>query len=214
MARNKSDDDARPVVYVVDDDRMFCEWLVAVLDTVDVRVVVCETPSEFLATFSNEGVGCIVLDVRLPEMSGLRLHQRLIDDGVAMPVLIITAYGDVSQAVQSIKSGAVDYIQKPATAQALLDRIQTALSLSVERQKASAERSALQRRFATLSPREDEVLALLLEGKTTKQISAALGIGLTTVDFHRNNILKKMRVDNVVELAQAVIQHNQTPPAN
>ena len=114
MARNKSDDDARPVVYVVDDDRMFCEWLVAVLDTVDVRVVVCETPSEFLATFSNEGVGCIVLDVRLPEMSGLRLHQRLIDDGVAMPVLIITAYGDVSQAVQSIKSGAVDYIQKPA----------------------------------------------------------------------------------------------------
>lgn len=203
---------AIPVVYIVDDDRAFGVWLSTILEAVNIRTVVSERPSEFLEKFAGEELGCIVLDVRLPEMSGLKLHDLLIKDGVQLPVIIITAFGDVAQAVQSLKAGAVDYVQKPASAQALLDRIQSAIAESRVRQQTHAEYATIHERYTALSPREEEVLNLLLDGNSTKQVSAILGIGLTTVDYHRNNILQKMRAENVIELTQLITHYNHLRP--
>lgn len=202
--------DILPTVFVVDDDRSFIELLSDILAAVRVEVKGYHKPSDFIDDFSSAPpeVGCIILDVRLPEMSGLELHKKLVDDGVQLPVIIITAYGEVADAVQALKAGAIDYIQKPASPQAMLERIQRAILVSLDRHQDSKQLSQIHTCYLSLSPREEQVLDLLLDGKSTKQVSATLGIGLTTVDYHRNNVLQKMQVENVVELTQLMSRYH------
>ncbi|TWT99144.1 Response regulator protein TmoT [Botrimarina colliarenosi] len=211
----QSDSDLQvcPVVYVVEDDEPYAAWLDEVLQSANLTVRLYTHPSKFLAEFSVGSVECIILDVRLPEMSGFELHRKLVERGVPTPVMMITSFGEVPDAVEAIRAGAVDYIQKPVSAAALLDRVQRALQVSIDQQESNKDLLAIRDSFRTLSPREVQVLDLLLEGKTTKQVAMSLGIGLTTVDFHRHNVLQKMRVENVVELAHVMDRYNQLKPS-
>jgi len=202
MASKLIDLEDTPTVYLVDDDPGFSEWLAEVLQSIHVELKAFLAPSAFLSEFDPERWGCILLDMRLPEMSGLKLQKHLMAMQVRTPVLIVTAYGEVSMAVEALKSGAVDFIQKPCSAQALLDRIQQAIEIGRERLDASAYATEICARLASLSPRELETMELLLDGKTTKQIASLLDIGMTTVDYHRNNVLQRMNVDNTVSLAR------------
>ena len=198
-----------PTVYLVDDDLTFSNWLVALLESINLPVQAFSTPSAFLDKFDPAQAGCVILDVRLPEMSGLELQRRLADRQVQTPIVIITAYGEVSMAVEALKAGAVDFIQKPSSAQSLLERIQRALEVGRDRRDESSLLANIRGRLASLSPRELEVLELLVAGKTTKEIASSLHIGMTTVDFHRNNLLEKMDADNVVKLTRLMYLYEQ-----
>ena len=191
-----------PTVYLVDDDADFSLWLSEALASIQVHIEAFRTPSAFFGRFDRNRMGCILLDVRLPEMSGLEVQKRLVCMGVLTPIVLITAYGDVSMAVEALKSGAVDFIQKPCSVQALLDRLQRAIDIGIDRHRASSQASYITARIESLSPREAETMNLLLDGKTTKEIASLLNIGLTTVDFHRKNVLDKMNVENVVTLTR------------
>lgn len=196
-------------VYLVDDDLDFSTWLVSLLESIHLPVEAFPTPSAFLEKFDPTRAGCVILDVRLPEMSGLEVQKRLVESQIQTPIIIITAYGEVSMAVEALKAGAVDFIQKPSSAQSLLERIQHALALGRNRREASSLLANIQGRLTSLSPREAEVLELLIVGKTTKEVASSLHIGMTTVDFHRNNLLSKMGTDNVVKLTRLMYHYEQ-----
>jgi two-component system response regulator FixJ len=198
-----------PTVFVVDDDLAFAEWITQLLESIQVEVRYFSDPEEFLEKFDPDCSGCILLDVRLPSMSGLEVQKRLVQNGVQTPVIMITAFGEVSIAVEALQAGAIDFVQKPSRAQSLLDRIQRALEVDRDRRHVTSQVTVIRERLAALSPRESEVLEFLVEGYTTKEIAAKLKIGMTTVDFHRNNLLEKMRVDNAVKLTQMIDHYRQ-----
>ena len=155
-----------------------------------------------------------ILDVRMPGMSGLELQRRLVDQEIRIPTLILTAHAEVSMAVEALKAGAFDFIEKPYSPQALLDSVQQALARDAQDRQARAERNDLRERFGSLSGRELEVLQRLVAGDHFKKIAAELGISATTVGFHRRNLLEKMKVDNFIELGRLFEAHQRAdaPP--
>jgi two-component system, LuxR family, response regulator FixJ len=198
--------DAQPVatVFVVDDDEQVRRSIEQLGRSVGLNVVAFASADEFLQSVANDGAGCLVTDVRMPSMSGLDLQIRLTELGYSLPVIVITGYAEVPMAVQALKAGAFDFIQKPYRPQSLVEVIQRAIASDAKHREQRQQLREIRERLASLSPREREVLKLLVGGKTTKHISSQLKISLTTVDFHRNNILRKMHVDNLVELTRAV----------
>lgn len=202
-------DPCPPVVYLVDDDETFREWVARALASAGLLTRCFDRPSAFLEDFTPDDAGCVILDVRLPEMSGPELYQVILNRGLRTPVMMITAYGEVPDAVAAIKAGAVDYVQKPISEQSLVERVQRAIGLWRESKNSHSEYLTTRDQIDSLSPRERQVLDLLLDGMNTKQMSNTLGIGLTTVDFHRHNIFDKMRVENAVELVNMMSRFNQ-----
>ena len=195
-------DDAAPTVFVVDDDegvRTALRWLIK---SVGLKVETFASASEFLVAFDQCARGCLLLDVRMPGMSGLALQKHLVDQGVALPVIMITGYGDVQMAVQAMKLGAVDFIEKPFSEDLLLDCVQQAVQLDGKRRRAAVMTERARTRVALLSPRERGVLLELLKGKSNKEVAATLGISVKTVEVHRAHINEKLRVHSVVELVQ------------
>lgn len=148
--------------------------------------------------------GCLVTDVRMPGLNGLDLQAQLNKSNFPLPIIVITGYAEVPMAVQALKAGAFDFIQKPFRPQALVEVIQKAIESDAKKGERKRELQEIRERLASLSPRENEVLKLLVGGKTTKRIASRLNISPTTVDFHRNNILGKMCVENLVELTRVV----------
>jgi len=189
-----------PTVYIVDDDDAVRAALGALLGSVCLRYESYASAEAFLAVANRQMRGCLLLDVRMPGMSGLELQRKLQDQGVGLQVIIITGHGDVPMAVRALKSGASDFIEKPFNEQELLDRIQTCLQddhhLSHTRQ-ALDEAAA---RFATLTPREQAVMELIAAGNHTKKIAVQLDIQDRTVDVHRFNIMHKVGVRTLAEL--------------
>jgi FixJ family two-component response regulator len=189
-----------PTVYVVDDDDAVRAALGALLGSVCLRYESYTSAEAFLAVAHRQMRGCLLLDVRMPGMSGLELQRKLQDQGVGLQVIIITGHGDVPMAVRALKSGASDFIEKPFNEQELLDRVQTCLQhdshLSDNRQ--ALEEAAA--RFATLTPREQAVMELIAAGDHTKKIAAQLEIQDRTVDVHRFNIMHKVGVRTLAEL--------------
>lgn len=191
-----------PVVYIVDDDAAIRHSLEMLLHSVGHKAKSFASARQFLESFDSSASGCLVLDVRMPEMSGLDLQQMLSDQKIKIPVIIFTGHGDVPMAVRALKDGAVDFIEKPFHDQDLLDSIAKALAMSVEIQQQQSGQSKFLERVSSLSPREKEVMEVLIAGKRCKVIASELGISPKTVDVHRGHILEKMQVKSLVDLVR------------
>ncbi|MCA9120001.1 MAG: response regulator transcription factor [Planctomycetaceae bacterium] len=191
-------------VFVVDDDPQVRRSIEQLVRSVGMNVVSYASAEEFLASKLDNAAGCLVTDVRMPGMNGLDLQAHLLESNFPLPIIVITGYAEVPMAVQSLKAGAFDFIQKPYRPRALIEIIQEAIESDASHRRRKIEIRGIRARLASLSPRETQVLELLVSGKTTKRIATQLKISPTTVDFHRNNILQKMEADNLVELTRVV----------
>jgi FixJ family two-component response regulator len=203
MSTAQSKDATRkPVIYIVDDDDGMRRALTVLMTTVGYTPVAFDKPSEFLAKYHPTQPSCLVLDVRMPGMSGLEVQQQLNRSGSMLPVILISGHGDIPMAVQAMKDGAFDFLQKPFRDQDLLDRINGALKLDAKN-RASVDRLAdLTQRSESLTPREREVMALVVDGKANKVIAIDLGLSERTVEIHRANVMEKMAARSVAHLVK------------
>ena len=197
-----NDQSATPQVYVVDDDDAMRRALETLLSTVGFKTGVFSRPSEFLANFKPDSPGCLVLDIRMPDMSGLELQQHLNRMGSMLPVIFITGHGDVPMAVQAMKEGAFEFIQKPFRDQDLLDRINHALKHDAENRNTVARRADIQHRLDSLTPRERQVMDMVVEGAANKVIAIDLGLSERTVEIHRAKVMEKMGARSVAHLVK------------
>lgn len=191
-----------PIVYVVDDDEGMRRALVTLLATIDYQAAPFARPADFLQQHDSAQPGCLVLDIRMPEMSGLEVQQQLNKMGSMIPVIFITGHGDVPMAVQAMKEGAFDFIQKPFRDQDLLDRINQALHQDAENRKSVLQRAELQHKFESLTPREKQVMEFIVDGQANKVIAIDLGLSERTVEIHRANVMEKMTARSVAHLVK------------
>lgn len=189
-------------VFVVDDDREMRNSLRRLLRTVHLNVELYGSAREFMECYAPERPGCIILDVRMPRMSGLDLQARLAEQGVRTPVIIVTGHGDVPTAVRAMKGGAFEFIEKPFDEQKLLDCVNKCIALDHEMRREAARRTEIGALMAQLTAREREVLELIVAGQTNKMIATALAISCKTVEAHRSRVMDKMQADSVANLAQ------------
>jgi len=189
-----------PTVFIVDDDAAVRDSIAELVASVGLRVEEYGSATAFLDAFRPERPGCLVLDVRMPEMSGLALQRRLDALGAEIPVIVLTGHGDVQMAVEAMKAGAVDFLQKPYREQALLDAINTAVSADAARRRSSAAANRFALAVEALTDREKQVLEQVLAGSTSKEIARALGMSPRTAETHRRNLLRKLEVGSVKEL--------------
>jgi FixJ family two-component response regulator len=192
----------QPLVFVVDDDVSAREGIEDLLQSVGLRVMAFKSPQEFLAAARPDAPGCIVLDVRLPGISGLEFQKVLTDAGIHLPVIFITGHGDIPMSVMAMKSGAIEFLTKPFREQSLIDAINEGIEQERLRREGLKRVSELQQRFELLTPRERDVFALVTTGRPNKQVAAELGLSEMTVKVHRSQITKKMRATSIVELAR------------
>jgi len=190
------------MVHIIDDDAAVRRSLEMLLQSVGHMARSYTSARAFLGSFDPSIPGCLLLDVRMPGMSGLDLQQLLAQDKIKIPVIIITGHGDVPMAVRAMKEGAFDFIEKPFHDQHLLDSVATALAKGVEIQQQQHEQAKFLERVSSLSPRERQVMDVLVAGKHNKVIALELGISPKTVDVHRGHIMEKMQVKSVIELVR------------
>lgn len=196
---------SRSTVYVIDDDeavRASLDWLIS---SVSLPVRTFASAREFLDAYSIDQEGCVVLDVRMPGMSGLELQRKLAAMSDYLPVIIITGHGDIHMAVDAMKAGAFDFIEKPFDEQLLLDLVQRAVEKSAEAAHDCALRDETRRRLELLTPREREVLDLVIAGEPNKRIALCLGICEKTVEAHRAKVMEKMNAASLADLIKKVI---------
>ena len=204
--------DAEALVFVVDDNASLRASLQDLLESVGLRVAACASAQEFLRCPPPEGPSCLVLDVRLPGLSGLELQQRLASGDLALPIIFITGHGDIPMSVQAMKAGAVDFLSKPFRDQDLLDAVHQALARDRQARAQRAERAALRRRFEALTPRQRDVMARMVAGLLTKQIAGELGTSEATVKTHRKQVMAKMRAESLADLIRIADQLGLLPP--
>lgn len=190
------------MVYVVDDDEAMRDSIGCLLESVHLPLKMFSAARDFLEFCNLRQMGCALLDIRMPGMSGIELLEQLKARGIRMPVIIITGHGDVPLAVRALKLGAFDFVQKPFNAQDLLDRVHAALRLGQQTSLKNRKLDSLRSNFDALTKREREVMELVVTGNPTKVIGTVLGISAKTVDIHRSNIMKKLNVRTVAELVQ------------
>lgn len=193
---------AAATVYVVDDDKAVRESLRWLLESVGLRVALYASADAFLTSYTPQMAGCLVVDVRLPGMSGLDLQQTLTHRGVRLPVIVITGHGDVPVAVRAMKAGAIDFIEKPFSDQTLLDRVRYGLELDARQRTQESEELRLRQRLSRLTPREREVMHMVVRGKLNKQIASDLGLSHKTIEVHRAHVMEKMEADSVAMLVR------------
>ena len=194
--------DVEPLVFVVDDDASLRASLQDLLESVGLRVAACASAQEFLRSPRPEVPSCLVLDVRLPGLSGLELQQRLAEADLAMPIIFMTGYGDIPMTVQAMKAGAVEFLSKPFRDQALLDAIQQALARDRTAREQWAQSAALRRRYHTLTPRERDVMARVVAGLLNKQVAGELGTSEAAVKVHRQHVMAKMGAGSLAALVR------------
>lgn len=192
----------RPVVFVVDDDLAMREALQDLLASVGMDVRVFASTQEFMQAQRPDAPGCLVLDVRLPGASGLSFQEELPRAGVDLPVIFITGHGDIPMTVRAMKAGAVEFLSKPFRDQELLDAIDAAIERHRTQRRERALVAALRQRYAALTQREREVMALVSAGRVNKQIAAELGISEATVKVHRGQIMRKMQTTSLAQLVR------------
>jgi FixJ family two-component response regulator len=204
--------DTEALVFVVDDDASLRASLQDLLGSMGLRVAAFASAQEFLRSPRPEVPSCLVLDVRLPGLSGLELQQRLAAGDLALPIIFITGHGDISMSVQAMKAGAVEFLPKPFREQDLLDAIHQALARDRHAREQRAERAALRRRFDALTPRQRDVMAHMVAGLLNKQIAGALGTSEATVKTHRKQVMAKMRADSLADLIRIADKLGILPP--
>jgi FixJ family two-component response regulator len=200
-------------VFIIDDDAGMRAAMQRLFKSVGLRAESFATPQAFLQRGLPDGPNCLVLDVRLPGMSGLDVQRRLIETGVQIPIIFITGHGDIPMTVKAMKSGAVEFLTKPFRDQDLLDAIQQALVRENETWQQNREIRKLKERYETLTAREREVMGLLISGMLTKQIASRLGISEVTAQVHRSQVMRKMSVNSPAELGR-IAEKLKLPPTS
>jgi FixJ family two-component response regulator len=192
----------QPLVFVIDDDASTRETLGSLIRSVGMKVQLFASAEEFLSFKRPDTDSCLVLDVRLRGISGLDFQRKLSDFGISVPIIFITGHGDIQMSVRAMKAGAVEFLTKPFRDQDLLDAIHVALEKDRERRQRGAEVAQLQARFAALTPRERQVLPLVVSGLPNKLIAAELGISEAATKVHRSQLMRKMRADSLPDLVR------------
>jgi len=195
----------RTTVFVVDDNVAVRTALRALLESSGLAVETYASGEEFLAAYDPARPGCLVLDVRLRRSSGLDLQDELRRRKATLPIIVLTGHGNVPLSVRALKAGAVDFLQKPTPPKVLLERIHAALESDRRARAASTERGAMMERLARLTPRERQVMQLLIAGNTSKEIAAAMSVSVRTVEGHRRSVLTKMNVSSAAQLVRSVL---------
>lgn len=193
-----------PTVFIVDDNKAIRDSISMLVKSVGLPARSFPDAQSFLGHYCDLEPGCLVLDVRMPGMSGVELHEELIRCKIGLPVIFLTGHGDVAMGVRAMKSGAVDFIEKPPNDQVLLDAIQKAIAKDHEGRLRLKQQEIINDRVSSLTGRERQVMKHLIEGKSDKQTANELGIGVRGVAFHRAHILKKMEVESLVELTREI----------
>jgi FixJ family two-component response regulator len=194
-----------PMVFIVDDDDAVRRFLSGLIQSIKVRVSAHASAQDFLDAYEPGCPGCLLLDVRMPGMSGLELQRELAERSINLPVIILTGHGDVPVAVQAMKAGAVDFIEKPFNNELLLDRIQMAVVQSVRAESVRAERNEMLKRLELLTLRERQVFDLVVAGEVNKVIAHRLTISEKTVEIHRANVMRKMDARSLAALVQMAV---------
>lgn len=197
-------------VHVVDDDDAVRSSLRLLLKSVGLPTIAHASAQEFLAAWDGDQPGCLVLDVRMPGMSGIELQAELNQRGAIIPVIFISGHGDIPMAVEAIQHGAFDFLQKPFRDQDLIDRVQRALASDAEHRQLLQQRETLKQRFESLTPREQEVLELVTQGKANKVMAGDLGVSQRTVEIHRARVMEKMGAQSLAQLVRMVLELDKT----
>lgn len=196
--------DLLPTVFVVDDDASVRKAMVRLLKSAGHRAESCASAEEFLDRWKRDpSPGCVLLDIQMPGLDGLQLQQKLQSSATGIPIVFITGHGDIPSSVTAMKAGAVDFFPKPINDAALLDAVRKAIQRDCMERTERAARSSLACRFETLTPREREVMALVVQGLLNKQIAAVLGASEKTVKIHRGRVMQKMKVRSLADLVRA-----------
>ncbi len=196
-------------VYIVDDDKSVRDSLSWLVESLGIPLVASGADGEFLAAYDGTGPACLITDGRMPNMSGLELQSALLERGWTLPVIFITAYGNVPMAVSTLQKGAIDFLEKPFEDQALLDRIGVALTRDRETRRAAGDRAAVAAAIARLTKREREVMHCVVGGRANKVIAAELGISIKTVEAHREQVMHKMGAGSLAELVQMAMRSDE-----
>ena len=194
-----------PRVYIVEDDDAVRDSLSLLLQSEGLQVAPFDSAESFLKERSDHLRGCLVLDIRMPGMNGIDLHRKLVAQRCALPVIFVTGHGDIGMAVEAMKMGAVDFVQKPYREEELLAKINSALQIDAEQAEALAQRSELRRRIESLTPRELEIMEMMVAGHANKVIAIDLKISQRTVEIHRSRVMQKMGTHSLAQLVQMVL---------
>jgi FixJ family two-component response regulator len=198
--------DNKQTVFVIDDDEGVRDGLSLLLDTVEQHHELFESALDFLDTYDTCRRGCLVLDIRMPRMTGLDLQKKLIDMGSDLPIIFITGHGDIPMAVEAMRLGAVDFIRKPFREYDLLDRINEALNMDDTAYQKAMSRETLEQKLSALSEREQDVFERVADGQMNKVIATDLGISERTVEVHRGHVMKKLGVKTLAQLVRVKIE--------
>jgi len=198
-----------PTVFLVDDDEAVRDSLALLMKSVALTSRSFASAGDFLAAYDPDSPGCLILDIRMPGMSGMELQQKLIDMRAKLPIIFITGHGDIPMAVEAMQRGAVDFIPKPFRDDELLDRINKALETDRKNRDSLVEREVIEERIEKLTPREKQVLELVVQGKANKVIAGDLEVSQRTVEIHRARVMEKMQVRSVAQLVRMVLQIQQ-----
>ena len=198
----------KPTVFVVDDDQAIRSSLKWLIESVAMQVKTYESADAFIENYYPGRSGCLLLDVRMPGMSGLELQEYLAEKRINIPVIIITGHGDVPMAIRAMKAGAVDFIEKPFNDELLLESIRHALMLDEQQRDKQSQKAEIATRLARLTPREHEVMAMVTGGKANKEIASALGVSAKTVEAHRARVMEKMQASSLADLVRMAMLAN------
>jgi two-component system, LuxR family, response regulator FixJ len=191
-----------PAVYIIDDDEAVLDALSTYLRATGLQTRAWSDPQIFLDDYRSEWCGCLILDIRMPAISGLGLQEELVAIGSTLPIIFMTGHGNVSTAVQAMKAGAFEFIEKPFAHEVLLEHIRRAFELDVQKRAALGQQQQIRERLKTLTPRETEVLDYVINGKATKVIAIELSLSQRTVEIYRANIMQKMQSKSVAQLVR------------
>jgi two-component system response regulator FixJ len=193
---------ATSVVYIVDDDDIILWTLKELVESIGARVHTFTSAKEFLATYSPSPCECVITDVRMPEIGGLQVQRLLLTTGSPPPIIFITSHSEISAAVEAMKAGAYDFVEKPVNGHVLIEKVQAALTHSRTLHRERLQQSSKQARMDLLTPKEREIVDLVVQGQSSREIASALDISVRTVENHRARIMDKLHISSAVELVK------------
>ena len=197
-----TDRDATETVFIVDDDPSLREGLCDLLDSAGLKTVCFSSAEDFIESLTVGMAGCLLLDVRLPRMSGLELQSRMVEDGIGIPIIIMTAHGDIPMVRKALKAGAVEFLTKPFVSQELLESVQQAFARDRANRRSESQMSSIHARYETLTERERQTLELVTAGLTNKEIGDKLHLSIVTIKLHRGQVMRKMQAHSLADLVK------------